>query len=207
MNVIVFGSTGGIGKHVVEQALEAGHRVTAVARRPEAITLRHPCLAVVKCDVMEADLVMKVVKGHNAVVSAIGTPKSVPTTLYSQGLANIIRAMEAASVRRVVCISSSGLDPAVWWQKLIAKPLLWTFLKDMYTDLVRMETKVKQSTLDWTIMRPPQLTDKPRTGQYQVGVNQQLTRGSQISRADVADCIVKNLDNHAHFRAVVETAY
>lgn len=207
MNLVIFGSTGGIGKHVVEQALAVGHMVTAVARRPDAITLRHPCLEVIKGDVLDPAMVVQAVRGKDAVVSTIGIPKDAETTLYSDGLANILHAMQAASVRRVVCVSASGLDPGPLWQKLIAKPLLGAMFKGMYTDLGRMEAVVQRSSLDWTIMRPPRLSDGAHTKIYNVGVNEHLKRCFIISRADVADCIVKNLDNPAHFRAVVETAY
>jgi putative NADH-flavin reductase len=146
-------------------------------------------------------------KGQDAVVSALGVTTREPTTLYSQGNANIMRAMQAAGARRIICISASGLDSGPLWQRLIAKPLLWLFLKNMYSDLVRMETVVKDSGLDWTIIRPPRMTDNPRTGQYHVAVNQHLSPGLKISRADLADYIVKHLDDSATYCGLVEIAY
>ncbi len=85
--------------------------------------------------------------------------------------------------------------------------MLWGVLKNMYTDLVRMEREVKASNLDWTILRPPQYTNGPRTGQYQSVVNQQLTHGSKISRADIADYIVTHLNDGSTYRGLVELAY
>ena len=207
MKLVVFGSTGGIGAHVVEQALEAGHQVTAVARRPEAVTLRHKCLEVVQGDVLDAESVRGVVIGKDVVVSALGARDRGPTTVYSQGNINIIQAMKAAHVRRIFCISASGLDPAIWWQKVAAKLFLWPLLNNMYSDLVLMEKEVSASNLDWTILRPPQLTNKPRTGHYQSVVNQQLSHGSRISRADVADYIVTHLNDKATYEGLVELAY
>src|SRR5437764_1203871 len=128
MKLVVFGATGGIGAQVVQQALAAGHEVTAVARRPEAITLRHECLKVVQGDVLDAESVRKAVMGKDVVVSAVGARDRGPTTVYSQGNANILQAMQAAHVRRIFCISASGLDPAIWWQKIAAKVFLWRFL-------------------------------------------------------------------------------
>src|SRR5258706_8056064 len=206
MKVVVFGATGGIGSKVIEQALSAGHEVTAVARRHSAITLRHECLHVVEGDVLDAASVRRVVVGQDAVVSALGARDLKPTTIYSEGVANIMQAMQAAHVRRILCISASGLAPAIWWQRLAAI-VLWRVLRNMYTDLVRMETEVKASGLDWTILRPPQFTNGPRTGHYQSVVNQQLTHGSKISRADIADYIVTHLNDRSTYRGMVELAY
>jgi len=207
MKLVVFGATGGIGAQVVEQALVVGHEVTAVARRPEAITLRHDCLKVVQGDVLDAASVRRAVMGREVVVSAVGARDLAPTTVYSVGVANIMQAMEAGHVRRLFCVSASGLDPKPLWQRLIAKPMLWLILKNMYTDLVRMETEVEASRLDWTILRPPQLTDGARTGHYQAVVNDRLSRILKISRADVADYIVTHLNDESTYRGLVELAY
>lgn len=207
MNVIVFGSTGGIGIEAVRQALDAGHTVTAVARRPEAITIQHPHLTVVKGDAMQPDTLIAPMQGQDAVISALGIAKEAPTTLYSDGVRNILAAMDAAGVRRILCISASGIDPGPWWQKIIAKLLLWRFFHHMYSDLVRMEAVVQASDADWTVVRPPRLTDKPRTGTYQVAVNEHLKSGFTLSRADTADYMVRNLADRTTYCGVVEIAY
>ncbi|MEO8607895.1 MAG: SDR family oxidoreductase [Chloroflexota bacterium] len=207
MKLVVFGAQGGIGRQVVEQALTAGHTVTAVVRRPSEMTLQHERLEIVKGDVLEPASIQAAIAGKDAVVSALGIKNRAPTTVYSQGVANIIQAMNAAHVRRLMCISASGLDPGPLWQRVIAKPLLWMILKEMYSDLARMETVVKASNLDWTIMRPPQFTDGPHTGRYQTSVNQHLARGRSISRADIADYIVTHLDDRSTYRAWTEMAY
>jgi putative NADH-flavin reductase len=207
MNVIVFGSNGGIGHNVVEQALAAGHTVTAVARRPESVTIQHPQLTVKRGDVLDAASVAPLLAGQQAVVSAIGSDSRAPTVLYSQGVANILKAMEPAGVRRILCISATGLDPGQWLQHYLAKPILWAVLHEMYTDLVRMEELVKSSSVDWTIVRPPQLTDKPRTGQYKVSCNEHLPAAWAISRADVADYLLGHLTDPSTYKAWVEVAY
>jgi len=207
MKLVVFGATGGNGKYIVEQALAAGHDVTAVARQPAKITIQHKRLRVVQGDVMQAASIKPALEGQDAVISTLGAPDRAPTTVYSQGIANIMQAMQAHHIRRLLCISASGLDPANLFQKVIAKRLLWTFLKESYTDLVRMETLVKASSLDWTIVRPPRLTNGPRTGQYQIMLNKQLSHGSVLSRADVADYIVTHLGDRATYCGMVEIAY
>jgi putative NADH-flavin reductase len=207
MKLVVFGATGGIGSQVIQQALEAGHEVTAVARHPSAITLQHERLNVIHGDVLKPDTIRESIAGKDAVVSALGARDLAPTTVYSEGVANIMQAMQAAHVRRILCISASGLDPAIWWQRLAAKLVLWRILKNMYTDLVRMEREVKASDLDWTILRPPGFTNGPRTGRYQSVVNQQLSHGWHISRADIADYIVNHLNDAATYHGLVELAY
>lgn len=207
MKLIIFGANGGIGSQVVEQAVAAGHDVTAVARRPQTVTLQDPHLKVVRGDVMEPASIRAAMVGQDAVISALGVAKREPTTLYSQGVTNIIQAMEGAGMRRLLCISATGLDPGPLVQRVFAKPILWTILKDMYTDLVRMETVVSRSPLDWTIIRPPMLTNKPRTGQYRVAINRHLEGCWRISRADLADYILNHLNDPASYCELVEVAY
>ena len=207
MKVVVFGAQGGIGTQVVEQALTAGHEVTAIVRRPLEVKLQHERLQVIKGDVLEPATIREAIVGKDAVVSALGVRSRAPTTLYSQGVANIIQAMQAAHVRRLMCVSASGIDPGPLWQRLFAKPILWLILKEMYSDLVRMETVVKASDLDWTILRPPGFTNGPRTGRYQTAVNQHLSPGLSISRADIADYIVTHLNDRSTYGAWTEMAY
>ena len=165
------------------------------------MTIQHPNLTVKRGDVLDPASLGPLLVGQNAVVSAIGTESRAPTVLYSQGVGNILQAMQLAGVRRLLCISATGLDPGQWFQHYVAKPILWIVLREMYTDLVRMEELVKSSSVDWTIIRPPQLTDKPRTGHYQVSCNEHLPAAWAISRADLADYIVSHLADRSSYRA------
>lgn len=207
MKIVIFGATGGIGGEAMRQALDAGHLVTAVARRPEAITLKHERLTVMQGDVMQPETLLAPVFGQDAVISAIGIPKDIPTTLYSDGVSNILAAMHVAGVTRILCISASGLDPGPWWQRHLAKPLLWRMFKYSYTDLVRMETVLQKSDAQWTILRPPRLSNKPRTGQYNSVINEHLYSGYTVSRADVADYMLKHLNDTHTYCGIVEIAY
>jgi putative NADH-flavin reductase len=207
MKLVVFGATGGNGKYILDQALAAGHEVTAVARNPAKITLRHKNLHVVQGDVMDVASIKPALVGQDAVISTLGAPDRGPTRVYSEGMTNIMQAMQTSGVRRVLCISASGLEPANLIQKVVAKRLLWTFLKESYTDLVRMETIVKASSLDWTIVRPPRLSDGPATGVYHDAINKQLTDNWVISRADLADYLLRQINNRATYCAVVEVAH
>ena len=207
MKIVVFGATGGIGSQVVRQGLDVGHEITAVARHPSAMTLKHERLEVIQGDVLQLDTIRASIVGQDAVISALGVRNLAPTTLYSEGVMNIMQAMKVSKVRRLLCISARGLDPGPLWERLIAKPILWLILRNMYTNLVRMETALKMSNLDWTILRPPTLTNGPRTGRYQSAINQHLSRNFSIARADVADYMINHLNDKNTYCSVVELAY
>jgi len=205
MKLIVFGSTRGIGRQVVAQALDAGHQVTAIARNPGAMTMRHERLQVVCGDALEPDSFRQAVTGQDVVVSALGILTKEPTLFYSSSIANIMEAMHAARVRRLFCVSAGATDPG-GWQRWIVKPILWQLHGEMYIDLLRMEAAVKASGLDWTILRPPRLTDDQRSGRYQVAINRHLMRGVSIPRADVADFVLTHLKDTTTYRGIVELA-
>jgi putative NADH-flavin reductase len=207
MKLVVIGATGGSGSQIVAQALAAGHIVTAIVRRPAAITLQHPRLEVIRGDVFELATLAQPIRGQDAVVSALGVTTTGPTTLFSTGIANIMQAMQSAGVRRLMCVSASGLDPGPGLLRWLARQVLWLMFKEAYTDMARMEAAVKASDLDWTIVRPPRLTNGPHTGQYPMAVNQHLARGWSISRADLADYIVTHLEDLQTYGAQVEVAY
>jgi putative NADH-flavin reductase len=206
MKLIVFGATGGTGRQVVAQALSAGHTVTAVARRPDALAMRHERLTVLRGDVLEPATLVQPIAGQNVVVSALGARTRAPTTVFSAGVSNIMQAMKTAGVRRLICISAAGLDPGPGLLRSIAKSILYRMLKHSYDDLRRMEALIKENGLDWTIIRAPRLTNKPRTGHYQIATNQHLSRGASIARADLADYIVTHLVDSGSYRALVEIA-
>lgn len=208
MKIVVIGATGGTGKQLVEQGIAAGHEMTAVIRNPAAsLTIQHKNLEIIQGDVLKTHL-EPMLKGNDVVMSVLGVHSRAPTVVYSQGVTNIINAMVRVGIRRLICVSASGLDPGPLWQRLIAKPLLWALLKEGYTDMTRMEAEIrKHNDLDWTIVRPPRLTDNPVTGQYKVSINKHLSSGWQLSRADLAHYILGHIDDHKTYRAMVEVAY
>lgn len=209
MNVVIFGATGATGSCLVKQALDLGHFVTAVARNPEKIELTHDHLKVVQADVTYPASVKFAVTGGEAVLSAIGVAPSVkPITLYSEGVKYIIEAMKIYKVRRFIGISAAGLffdtDKNITLYERLFKPLI---LGRIYEDMRRMETIIMQSGLDWTIVRPAQLTDGPLTGDYRVKVAHSLNKGIEISRADVAHFMLKQLERDKFVRQPVAIAY
>ncbi|MEZ4236447.1 MAG: NAD(P)H-binding protein, partial [Myxococcota bacterium] len=178
MRLAVLGSTGGTGKQVVEQALGRGHRVVALARRPEAVTVRHDRLVVRRADVMDPDSLRDALaplpEGPlDAVVSGLGVVRFAEMfreiTLYSAGGRNLVAAMAAQGLKRVVVVTSGGVeakDPAFgWFYERVMRPVL---LARAYADMRRLEAVMQGSGLDWTVVRPTQLTDEALTGQYRV---------------------------------------
>lgn len=211
MKLVVFGATGGTGRLVVEQALAAGHEVTAVARRPSAIIARHERLTVVRGDVLEPSKIERAVAGQDAAVSALGAADRAPTTVYSEGTGNVAQAMLAGGVRRLTCVSSGGLEAdhpyAPLLQRLVTKLFVQRLYKNPFADMARMEEELERSGLDWTVIRAPMLTDGPRTERYRVAASGHLDRPGRISRADLADYILAHLNDLASYRAKVEISY
>lgn len=208
--LVVFGANGPTGRHVVRQALAAGHHVTAVTRKPDEFPLRSEQCDVVVADVMDPDGVDRALAGAGAVISTFGVPYSRgEITVYSQGIANITQAMTTRGVKRLVCVSSTTVatdgapGESLIWRKVIA-PFLRNFLgRTLYDDMQRMEEIVQSSTLDWTIVRPGGLfnADEP-TEDYEVGPPR--LSGHVTSRADLADALIKEATGVGHSRAIVE---
>ncbi len=209
-NVVVLGANGGIGKHAVQSALKAGYKVTAILRTPSKLEITHPNLQIVQGNIMNPETLEKYLKNNDVVISAIGKNSLKKTTLYSQGNKNLIEAMKRAGTNRAFFISASGLEvnpTHSWLVKFATKNILQTLLHNMYADLWEMEKIVKESNIDWTIMRPPKLLDKPETGNYRMALDKFISKGFTISRADVAHFMIKNLSNEAIIKKTVEVAY
>jgi len=208
--ILIFGASGRTGLQLVEQALEAGHFVTAVVRSPEKFALGHKNLYVHKGDVLDLNSFNHVMKGHDVILSALGATSTAPTTVFSEGVRNMIQAMNVSGLSRLVVLSALAVEinPIMpWWQRLFIRYILQPILKNMYADTLKMEYILKQSRLDWTIMRPPQLVDKKVSGQYRVEVGNHLSGANRISRADLAHYIIHHLFDERIYRTTVEMAY
>lgn len=206
MRLVILGATGGTGQELLQQALDRGHQVTAIVRRPQAITLTHPQLQVTTGDVMQPDSLASVLPGQDAVLSVVGKSSFRPMTFYRQSARNITEQMQQAGVERLVCLTSVGvLEGPVgpWWYLWFIKPLL----KHIYEDMRQMEQTIRASTLGWTIVRPSRLFDGEHTGRYRVGSSGELAQANSISRADVADCLLAQLDSRTHWQQAIAVAY
>ena len=206
MKIAVFGATGGTGRELILQALDRGHEVTAIVRRPTAFTLTHARLRMETGDVMKPDSFASALEHQDAVLSVIGKNSLKPMTFYRQSACNIIDQMNKAGVRRLVCLTSVGVleKPVgplfyVW----LIKPLL----KNIYDDMRHMEQTIRESHLAWTIVRPSFLFDGKRMGQYRVGSSGELAHANRISRADLANCLLDQLDTQANWQKAIAVAY
>ncbi len=208
--IMVIGAGGGIGLQVVKQALAAGYKVKALVRNPEKLPLRHEDLSIIKGDVLKPETYSFSLPGVSAVISALGAHGTGPTSLYSAGNRVLLEEMKRAGVSRMYCISASGLDVnpthpfIVRW---LTRNLLQRILRNMYADQRIMESIVRASHLNWTIVRPPRLTDKPVTGNYRTAIDQMLRKPYTIARADVAHFMLHSLSDERTFGHLVEVAY
>lgn len=208
--IMVFGATGGTGKLAVKQALQAGHQVTVLVRNPDAFTIRHPNLEIIKGDVFQPLTFENAIKEKDVVVSCLGIQKREPTTVYSEGINNITNAMQKTGVNRIICISAGAVivpPKSSFLLKFITKNILQRLFKHIYRDMLLMEKELIESNLNWTIIRAPWLRDTKYTGKYRSSITEHLQNPSKISRADLADYIVKHLTDRNTFRARIEISY
>jgi len=208
--IIVFGATGGTGKFVVEQALESGYKVTVIVRNPDALKLTDKNLEIIKGDVLLPATFEDAVKEKDAVISCLGSTGKEPTTVYSQGVSNIATAMGKAGIKRIICISAGAVivpPKSSFIMKFIAKNILQRIFKYMYADMLLMEKVLRDSRLDWTVIRAPRLTNGKYTGKYRMAVNEHLSNPSSISRADLADYIVTHIRDEKTFKGMAEVSY
>lgn len=210
MKLVVIGATGRSGRCLVKQALQAGHDVIAFAPQPSKLGIDDERLTAMPGDVLDPDVVKKAVVASDAVVFTVGVANRRTTTLLSDGIRNTVQAMEGAGVRRLVCVSTGML--AIGGQMRLARRLFSAFvveriMRNIYLDLARMEDEVTLTGLDYTVVRAGRLTMGPRTGIYRTAVNASVRRPGRLSRADLADYVLRHLDAPDTYRTVVEVAY
>lgn len=213
LNLLLFGATRNTGWCFMQQALEAGHRVTAVVRKPETFSYQHPNLKVVQGDALQLSTFEREVEGKDAIVSTLGATlggnKGQPMVVCSQGVANMMTAMQKVGVQRLVSISAIALDtnPQMGFFIKTASNVLQWILKKPYDDLRKMEAAVKASSLDWTIIRPPRLMGNDVTGKYRVAVGTHLAKPFSINRGDLAHYMLHHILDPTTYQKMVEIAY
>ena len=208
MRIAVFGANGATGRLLTGQALAAGHEVVAATRRPQNFPLTHDRLTVAAADVYDADAVKACLDGADCVLSTLGVPFTRdPIDVYSTGVGNILAAAGDHRLRRLVVVSSSAAEPhrhadGGFLLNRVIQPLVTaTIGKSTYADMRRMESLVRASGLDWTIVRPSGLFDAPEVSPYDVHEDQ--APGVFTSRADLAACLLDQAGDRAFVHKVL----
>jgi putative NADH-flavin reductase len=220
MNLTIFAATGGIGQQVLEQAVDAGHDVTAVVRNPARLT--RP-VGVVTADLATADpaALEPAVEGADAVLSSLGPRSKSDAGIASRGTRAIVDAMQATGARRIVVVSAAPIgtvpspgrpkppkdDPGDgFFMRNLFSHVAKTAFRGMYADLALMEDIILESGLEWTIVRPPKLTDKPLTRTYRTAYGQNVRGGWSVPRADVADLMLRVIEQPETIKQVIGIA-
>jgi putative NADH-flavin reductase len=208
MKLTIFAATGGIGRQVLDQAVAAGHDVIAVVRNPKKLP---GDVRTVMADLAAPDpaALEFAADGADAVLSGLGPRSNAEAGIVSRGTRAIVQAVQATDVRRIVVVSAApiGTVPSLgrpnppkhdpgdgFFMRNLFGPLVKVALRKHYADLAMMEDVLRDSGLDWTIVRPPRLTDKPLTGTYRTAYGQNLRGGTLVSRADVAHYMLRALE-------------
>ncbi len=209
MKIIIFGASGTVGRQLVGQALDQKHQVTAFVRKPSALKLKHVNLSCRIGDVLDPDAVADGVRGHDAVIIALGAGRK--GTVRSGGTKNIIAAMEHHNVRRLVCLSTLGAGDSYrllnfFWKRIMFGMLL----KEAMADHEAQEALIRQSgiDLDWVIVRPGGYTNGPATGKYLHGtLSKQRKLKLKVSRADIANFILQQLTSNTYLHQCPGVSY
>jgi putative NADH-flavin reductase len=189
MKVAIFGSTGGTGRELVKQALAAGHEVTAFARSSDSGLCQGPLLRIVTGGITDPVKVELAIKGQQAVLSALGAKGKI--RICAPGTSNILAAMHRLGVRRLLAVSAFGAAES--HDRSLYSRLLWLAIHDRMEDKDEMERLIQASDLEWTLVRPPALTNGKKRGRYRVGTTLRMSVFSKISRADVAHFMLNEL--------------
>jgi len=221
MKLTIFAATGGIGRQALEQAIAVGHEVTAVVRNPKKLSRE---VRVVTADLAAPDpaALESAVKGADAVLSGLGPRSASEAGIAGQGTRAIVQAMKATNVRRIVVVSAAPIgtvpspgrpnppkhDPGDgFFVRNLFSPLIKAALRKHFADLALMEDVLRDSGLDWTVVRPPRLTEKTVTGRYRTAYGQNLRRGLFVSRADVAHLMLRVLRQPETVKQAIGIAY
>jgi len=221
MKLTIFAATGGIGRQLLEQAIAAGHDVTAVVRSPEKLS--GGAVRVVQADLAAPDpaALESAVSGADAVLSGLGPRSNADAEIAARGTAAIVAAMQASHVRRIVVVSAAPVgtvpspgrprpprhDPGDgFFMRHLFSHVAGALFGKVYTDLAQMEDVLRDSGLDWTVVRPPRLSSKPGTGRYRTAYGQNVRGGWIVPRADVAQLMLRAVGQPETIKQVIGVA-
>ena len=200
--ILIIGASRGVGLETVKAALKAGHSVRALARSARRIRVEHPKLEKMAGDALEMATVKRALTGVDAIIQSLGVsvgPEIIlkPTRLFSKATRVLVTAMEEAKVTRLICVTGFGAGDSRGRGGFLCSVAFQLLLGHVYDDKDLQERIVRRSKLDWVIVRPVILTNGPETNAYRALVNPRRWRWGFISRADVADFLVKQIDDNA----------
>ena len=216
MRILVVGATGGTGREVVRYAISKQISVCAAARNPGTLDLPAVPVTVDFSKPGAASELVAAMRTSDAVISTIGPRSKDEGGIVTRGTKAIVESMKEAGVRRLEVISAAPVGSVIsderdpgddWMTAKVMTPIVKRFFGYVYDDLAEMEDVVTSSGLDYTIVRPPRLVNKSKSREIRTDAHQNLPRGREISRADLAKYMVDNVDNSSTFGSIVRVAY
>jgi putative NADH-flavin reductase len=212
VKITVFGATGGVGQEIVKQGLARGNAITAVVRDASRLPVTDAALRVVTVPALDdPGTLIPAIRGSEAVLSGVGPHGRKDGPVAAPSTRAIVAAMGGCSTRRFVGVSAAPVGPTPDGEGLLNRwvltPVVKAVLRNVYADLGEMEALLQSGDIDWTVVRPPRLVDKPLSGEYRTVVGANVARGSRISRADVAHLMLETLTVPETIRQAVGVAY
>ncbi len=201
--VLIIGASQGIGLETVRRGLAAGYDIRAFARSAHRIGIEHDKLERISASALDDAAIEKAVEGCQAVITTLGTPPTLSrVTLFSQSIRHTVTAMEGHGVKRLIAVTGIGAGDSrgvggAFYTKIV-QPLV---LRTMYEDKDREERIIMKSGVDWTIVRPGYLTRLRATGKYDVLTERRTLRGGFISRSDVAEFLIRQINDDTYLGA------
>ena len=210
MKICILGATGGTGRALIKEALALHHDIAVLARTPADLDRFKDRIRIHQGDVLDPGVLDNISKGQDAILSALGVRGTLlggrkNVSLYSRSSQNIINAMQKHGVKRFIGVTMSGAEWLPGQPKIM--PVFRFLLKGYMEDILRMESRLEQSSLDWTVIRPVNLTDSEKTGVYRTWTDRYPPKVFKISRADVAGFMLGCLEDETTIRKKIGIAY
>lgn len=203
MKLAIFGATGRTGTLILDEALGAGHSVTAVVRNPNKLqSPASPALRIAVTDAMSPTKVAAEIAEVDAVISTIGSPGREPSTVMTDSVRSLVEAMRSTGRKRLVVVSGSMVDTTGdgFLLRRVGKPIARRVFRGAYEDMQAAEAVIHRSDLLWTIMRPPRLTDGPGIGSCRTAIDTNVPGANTLCRSDLARATIATLDDPATIR-------
>jgi uncharacterized protein len=221
LDIVIFGATGAVGSEATREALERGHRVTAVSRKPDSVEMQHANLSVVKGDLLDKASIAGIVAGKDVVILSVrgvigdsGSPESALQFIAAENLVDALYAM-GDRAPRLLHVGGSGsleVEPGVLYAQKLPKAFVPRGLEiEILGQILALEFYRKVDDVNWTYVTPPMnFTNGPRTGVFRIGGDQALEdeRGRcRLSRADFAVALIDEAEQARHPRQRISVAY